>query len=254
MKFNNRNIYISPKAKIGRNVKIGDNASIYDNVIIGDNCIICNDCIIGEPMNSYYYDTNYSNSETLIGNNALIRSHTIIYSGCKIGNDFSTGHRVTIRENSVIGNSCRIGTLSDLQGNIIIKDHVWLHSNVHVGQNSIINNYVFLYPFVVLTNDPKPPSNDIFGPEIGEFSQIAVNSVILPGVRIGQHCLIGANSTVVKDCENYSLVLGSPAKTIKDVRDMKDVNGQELYPWPVRFDRGMPWEGMNYAEWKKRND
>jgi len=252
MKFNNRNVYISPKAIIGSNVKIGDNSSIYDNVIIGDDSIISNDCIIGEPTSGFYYDSDYINSETVIGNKALIRSHTIIYSGCKIGNEFATGHRVTIRENSEIGNNCRIGTLSDLQGNLTIKDFVWLHSNVHIGQKSIINEFVFIYPYVILTNDPRPPSNEIIGPEIGEFSQIAVNSVILPGVRIGQNCLIGANSLVVKDCENYSLVVGSPAKKIKDVREIKDENGQNLYPWPNRFDRGMPWEGIKFEDWKKQ--
>jgi UDP-3-O-[3-hydroxymyristoyl] glucosamine N-acyltransferase len=35
MKFNNRNIYISPSAKIGENVRIGDGTAIFDNVIIG---------------------------------------------------------------------------------------------------------------------------------------------------------------------------------------------------------------------------
>lgn len=251
MKFNNRNIYISPKAIIGKNVKIGDNTSIYDNVIIGDNSVVSNDCIIGEPSNGYYFDSDYVNPKTEIGNNALIRSHTIIYSGCNIGNEFSTGHRVTIRENSKIGDSCRIGTLCDLQGNLIIKDFVWLHSNVHIGQKSIINSYVFIYPYVILTNDPRPPSNEIVGPEIGEYSQIAVNSVILPGVKVGENCLIGANSLVAKDCENYSLVVGSPAKRIKDVRDIKDSDGQNLYPWPIRFDRGMPWEGLTFEEWRQ---
>ena len=59
MKFNNKNIYISPKAKIGKNVKIGDNTSIYDNVVISDNTIITNDCVIGEPLQDYYFNNNY---------------------------------------------------------------------------------------------------------------------------------------------------------------------------------------------------
>ena len=42
MKFNNRNVFISPNAIIGNNVKIGDNSTIYDNVSIGDNAIIAN--------------------------------------------------------------------------------------------------------------------------------------------------------------------------------------------------------------------
>jgi len=91
MKFNNRNVFISPKVKIGKNVKIGDNSTIYDHVVIGDNTIIANDCVIGEPIQAYYTDCNYENSETIIGEESLIRSHTIIYCGCESGSNFSTG-------------------------------------------------------------------------------------------------------------------------------------------------------------------
>ncbi len=56
MKFTGRGVYVSPKAKLGRNVRIGDNTVIYDNVEIGDGSTICNDCVIGEPLNSFYRD------------------------------------------------------------------------------------------------------------------------------------------------------------------------------------------------------
>ena len=114
MKFNNRNVFVSPTAKIGRNVRIGDNSAIYDNVELGDDSIICNDCVIGEPLAAYYQDSEYQNPPTKIGPNSIVRSHTIIYAACVIGPQFSSGHRVTIRESSVIGEGCVIGTLSDM--------------------------------------------------------------------------------------------------------------------------------------------
>ena len=100
MKFNGRNLFISPKAQIGQNVKLGDNCTIYDGVEIGDNTIICNDCVIGEPLNAYYRDPSYVNPPTVIGPDSIVRSHTIIYAACTMGKGFSTGHRVTIRENT----------------------------------------------------------------------------------------------------------------------------------------------------------
>lgn len=255
MKFNKRNIYISPKAKIGKNVKIGDNTSIYDNVVISDNTIITNDCIIGEPLQDYYFNNNYNNPETIIGANSLIRSHTIIYAGCSLGEGFSTGHRVTIREYSKFGKKCRIGTISDIQGYVSFGDYCWLHSNVHIGQKSTIGNFVFIYPYVVFTNDPTPPSDICIGPTIGDYTQIAVFSVILPGVKIGKHCLVGAGSIVGKDVDDYQLVLGNPAKPVKNVKDIIDrKTGQSHYPWPYNFDRGMPWQGMNYDEWLRKQE
>lgn len=255
MKFNNRNIYISKNAIIGNNVKIGDNTTIYDNVMIGDNSIICNDCVIGEPTSDYYKNIDqYKNRETVIGDGSFFRSHNIIYSGSTFGKNFSTGHRVTVRENSKFGEGCRLGTLCDIQGYVTFGNYCWLHSNVHIGQNSTIGNFVFIYPYVVFTNDPHPPSNICIGPMVGDYTQIAVFSVLLPGIQIGKHCLIGAGSILGKSIGDYQLVVGNPAKPIKDVRELKskDTN-KSHYPWPYNFDRGMPWQGINYDEWLGSN-
>ncbi|HET8804249.1 MAG TPA: DapH/DapD/GlmU-related protein [Aequorivita sp.] len=255
MKFNNKNIYISPKSKIGKNVKIGDNSIIYDNVQIGDDSVICNDCVIGEPISDYYKNGDYENSPTIIGAASLIRSHCLLYSGSSFGENFSTGHRVTIREQTKFGKNCRVGTLSDIQGFSSFGDYCWLHSNVHIGQRSTIGNFVFIYPYVIFTNDPHPPSNICIGPTVGDYSQIAVYSVLLPGVRVGLNCLIGAGSIVGKDIEDFKLAMGNPAKPVKDVRDLKSKDdGRSHYPWPNNFERGMPWEGIGFEKWKNRND
>jgi len=253
VKFNNRNVYISPSAKIGTNVKIGDNTSIYDDVVIENDCVISDNCSIGEPNQTYYTDViNYFNPVTIIKQGALIRSYSIIYCGCLFGENFSTGHRVTIRENTVMGSNCRVGTLCDIQGYSCFGDYCWLHSNVHIGQQSTVGNYVFIYPYVVFTNDPHPPSNICLGPTVDDFSQIAVFSVLLPNVKIGKHCLIGAGSIVGKDVDDYSLAVGNPAKVVKDVRELKSrETGKSHYPWPANFSRGMPWEKVGYEEWKK---
>jgi acetyltransferase-like isoleucine patch superfamily enzyme len=254
MKFNNRNILISLKAKIGNNVKIGDNTTIYDHVEIGDDTIIANDCVIGEPLQTYYYDGNYKNPGTLIGKKSLIRSHTIIYCGCEIGDNFNTGHRVTIREFTKFGKGCRVGTISDIQGFSTFGHYCWLHSNVHIGQRSTIGSFVFIYPYVVFTNDPTPPSDICIGPTVGDYSQIAVFSVLLPGVKIGKHCLIGAGSIIGKDVDDYQLVVGSPAIVKKDVREIRSrQTGEQHYPWPYHFKRGMPWADIGFEEWEKLN-
>jgi UDP-3-O-[3-hydroxymyristoyl] glucosamine N-acyltransferase len=254
MKFNNRNVIISESATIGKNVKIGDNSVIYDNVVIEDDTIIANNCIIGEPTTEYYYDEEYKNEITRIGSKSLIRSHTIIYSGCKIGRNFSTGHTVTIRENTIIGSNCRVGTLSDLQGNLKLGDYCWLHSNVHLGQGTKIGHFVFIYPFVVFTNDPTPPSNICEGSSIGNFSQVAVNTTILPGLEIGKHVLIGANSLVSRNVKDFMLCTGNPAKELKKVNEIKSrENNKSHYPWPYNFDRNMPWVDLGFDEWLKIN-
>lgn len=255
-KFSGKDVCISPLAKIGNNVRIGDRTIIYDNVEIGDNTTICNDCVIGEPMNAYYSEGElYENPKTVIGPSSLIRSHTIIYAGNMIGDHFQTGHRVTVRENTIFGSHCSLGTLDDIQGHSVFGNYCRLHSNVHIGMHSTLGNFVFVYPYVIFTNDPTPPSDICIGPSVDDFSQIATGSVLLPGVKIGKHCLVGAGSSVTKDVPDYQLVVGVPAKVVKDVRDIKDrETGKAHYPWPYRFCRNMPWEEVGYEKWMDNFD
>ncbi len=257
MKFNNRNVFISPSAKIGQGVRIGDNTTIYDNVIIGDNSIICNDCVIGEPTGAYYTDpSSYQNPLTVIGANSMVRSHCIIYAGSIFGNNLNTGHRLTVREGAKVGSHCLLSTLVDIQGNCMIGDYSRIYSNVHISEKTSIGNYVFIYPYTIFTNDPQPPSNTLLGASVGDYSIITIHCCVLPGIRIGQHCLIGANSVVSRNLDDYTFALGSPAKMVCDIREIhsKIDPGQKYYPWPNYFSRGMPWENDGYEEWLKKSE
>lgn len=256
MKFNGINLQIHEGVQIGHNVKIGDNTTIYPNVIIGDNTVVSNDCIIGEPLNDYYGNATYKNPQLTIGTDSLIRSHTIIYAGSTIGNNFQTGHQVTIREHSKIGSNVSIGTKSDVQGFCQIGNYCRFHSYVNIGQQSVIHDFVFIYPYAVLTNDPLPPSERLSGVEIGKFTQIASHSVLIGGIKIGDHCLIGANTTVNKNIEDNSLVISDGLRIFPNLSKMPffDSEGKKKYPWPKSFDRGMPWKEIGFNNWIIENE
>ncbi|WP_313252269.1 DapH/DapD/GlmU-related protein [Stenotrophomonas sp.] len=249
---------IHPSAIIGENVTLGEDVTIgarsivYDNVVIGNGTFIGPDCIIGEPSVTIHAERDtYVNPTLSIGNNSLIRSGTIIYAGSNLGDHFETGHRVTIREQADIGHHVRVGTLSDIQGHCRIGNYVRLHSNVHVGHKSTIKDYVWIFPYVVLTNDPHPPSNTLVGVTIEEFAVVATMSVVLPGVTIGKDALVGASSLVRSDVAPEAVVVGNPGKQVASVRDIKSkFDGTPVYPWRETFDRGMPWQGIGYDKWQ----
>lgn len=255
MKFNNRNVYISPKASIGRDVRIGDNTVIYDNVIIGDNSIICNDCVIGEPPGAYYRDIDkFENPITFIGENAMIRSHCIIYAGSRFGKNLITGHRATIREKTNAGDNCMISTLVDIQGNCNIGDYCRIYSNAHISEMTTLGKHVFIFPYTIFTNDPQPPSNTLSGATVGDYSIITVHCVVLPGIVIGKNCMIGANSVVSKNLDDYSFAIGSPAKVVRDIRNIpsKEDGAKSHYPWMQNYTRGMPWENIGFEKWEQQ--
>ncbi|RFD34362.1 N-acetyltransferase [Pseudomonas sp. GL93] len=232
-------------AKIGSNVSIGPYSIVHKNSIIGDNTEIGAYCEIGLPSKLA------NNRPLVIGDGAVIRSHSVFYEGSTFGKKLITGHRVTVRELTTAGDGFQIGTLGDIQGHCEIGDYVKCHSNVHIGQHSKIGNYVWIFPYVVLTNDPHPPSEVMAGVTIEDFAVIATMSVVLPGVTIKKGALVGAHSSVNKDVNPDSVVAGSPAKFICGTEKikLKDGSGNHAYPWRRHFHRGYPEAAV--AEWIK---
>jgi len=239
---------ISSKANIGKNVSIGQYTTIYDNVEIADNTIIEGYCELG-------VENHFSNGKILyIGKNSHIRSHSIFYEGSKFEERLITGHRVTVREKTFAGKNLQIGTLSDIQGDCTIGDYVRMHSNVHIGQKSKIGNFIWIFPYVVLTNDPHPPSEVLQGVTVEDFAVISTMSVILPNATIKTGCLIGANSLLGIKTEAGMLYSGNPAKKVCVASKMrlKDGTRRPAYPWKNHFTRGYPEEVI--LEWEKMSN
>ncbi len=196
-------------------IKVADTAKIYPNVKLGENVTIEDFCIIGAPFGGQ------ANEETIIGDNAVIRSHTVIYAGNKIGNNFQTGNKANIRELNVVGNNVSIGTLSVVEHHVIIEDNVRIHTQAFIPEYSILKKDCWIGPNVVITNAkyPKSPNvkNELKGAVVGELAKIGANATILPGVKIGRNVLVGAGSVVVKDVKDGVIVAGNPARFIRDV-------------------------------------
>jgi len=156
--------------------------------------------------------------------NAQIRSGTIIYDGTTIGQKFVTGHNAIIRENNVIADSVLVGTNSYLGPGNIIGNNVRIHTSCFL-EGVKLEDDVIIAPHVVFTNDPYPPckkcSEKVGGACVGSKTVIGANTTILPGIKIGKNCLIGAGSVVTKDIPDNSVVVGNPAQRMKSIDDIK---------------------------------
>lgn len=237
---------VSPQAKLGKNVSVGQFTTIYDNVVVGDDCEIGGYCELGVA-------NKFSAGEPLvIGKGALIRSHSIFYEASTFGDRLVTGHRVTVREKVKAGVNLQIGTLTDIQGCCQIGDYVRMHSNVHIGQESAIGSYVWIFPFVVLTNDPHPPSDVLKGVIVEDYAVIATMTTVLPGVKVGAHALVGAHSLLAADALPGKIYSGKAAEERGETSAirLKDGTRRPAYPWIKHFRRGYPdavvqqWEKM----------
>ncbi len=162
--------------------------------------------------------------ETVVGTGAVIRSHTVIYAGNVIGNNFQTGHGVMIRESNEIGDDVSVGTGSVVEHHVKIGNAVRVHSQVFIPEFSTLEDGCWLGPNVVLTNAKYPLSRGVkehlVGPVIKKRAKVGANSTLLPGVVIGADALVGAGSVVTKDVPDRTVVAGNPAKVIGNIGEL----------------------------------
>ena len=214
------------------------NHKIYPNVALGKGSIIKDFCVIGEPPEG----KKVGELKLVIGKNALIRPLTVIYAGSVIGDNFKTGTHVYIRENNKIGNNVVIGSGAKIEQGHKIGNDVTIHSASILGEYSVIEDNVWIGPNVIFYNDLHPPCPKyrecVGAPVIKSNAKIGARSSIFPGVIVGKNSIVGANSVVTKDVLDDSVVMGSPAKVVKKVDELKCFKG--FFKKPYEWEKELP--------------
>jgi acetyltransferase-like isoleucine patch superfamily enzyme len=199
---------------------LAPDAIIHPNVSLGVESVVGHFVVIGEPPRGQQP----GDLETQIGPNARVRSHTVIYAGNVIGANFQTGHNVMVREMNEIGDDVSIGTHSVIEHHVRLADRVRIHSNAFIPEYSVLEEGAWVGPNVVFTNALYPLSPNVQatleGPHLQAGAKIGANATLLPGVKVGRNALVGAGSVVVHDVPDNKVVVGNPARVIKDVTDL----------------------------------
>lgn len=127
-----------------------------------------------------------------------------------IGGEFTS----TISPNANIGYygnkievGCNIMTGTVITSNIYIKKGSLINLNCTIGHDSTLGAFVELSPGVHISGNCT----------IGDYAVFGTNATILPKLKIGKNVIIGAGSVVTKDFPDNCLVVGVPAKIIKEL-------------------------------------
>lgn len=125
-----------------------------------------------------------------------------------------------IMETAEIGKATFTGNPRNLfvgERSFIGKAELALHDKIIIRENVCINDGVKL---LTGTHDVQDPDwSLVIKPiEIGSNVWIAIDAIILPGVKIGEGAIVGAGAVVAKDVEAYSIVIGNPARPLSKKR------------------------------------
>lgn len=170
----------------------------------------------------YLHTRKISSLDLIIGDNAIVRTGSVLYAGSKIGNNLETGHNVIIREENLIGDDLNIWSNSVVDYGCRIGKNVRIHNNCYIAQFTEIEDDVFIGPGVIVTNDPHPVCMKCMkGPLIKRGVRIGANVTLLPRITVGEYSLVGAGSVVTKDVPPRSVVCGNPARVIKSIDELQ---------------------------------
>lgn len=166
----------------------------------------------------------------LLGSDAQLRSGTVLYDGSRIGDRLQTGHHVVVREDCEIGDDVCIWSNTVVDYSCRIGDRVKIHANCYVAQYTEIMDGAFLAPGVTIANDLYPGQEEsaamMSGPWIGPGAHLGVNVTVLPFIRIGAGCLIGAGSVVTGDVPPGLVAFGNPARVHGRVAQLADITSR----------------------------
>jgi len=212
---------------------IASTARLFLNVTLGDGCEVEDFVLIGRPPKG----AAEGELETRIGEKGLIRSHTVIYAGNRIGARFATGHGVLLRESNRIGDDVSIGSHTVIEHDVSIGHRVRIHSSAFIPEFSVIEDDGWIGPHVVFTNVLHPlcpeVSRCIKGPTIRAGAKIGAGAIVLPSVIVGEMALVAAGSVVNRDVPPRTVVAGNPARIIRTIDTLTCPWDYIAHPYPA---------------------
>ncbi len=239
----NSSSYIDNSSKIGAGFTCGEFCVIEKNVEIGENCTLGHHVIIREgtkigsgvriddntvigkqPLRSKrsIFKSDKAYLPAVIGDECLIGAQVVIYTGCEIANSVLVADSAAVREDVKIGEATIIGRSCTVENFTTIGKKCKLETNSYITAYSTIEDYCFIAPGVVTTNDnylgrTEERFKHFKGVTLRKGARIGGGAVILPGIEIGADAVIAAGAVVTKNVPTKKIFIGAPAKELRDV-------------------------------------
>ncbi|MDR1917253.1 MAG: acetyltransferase [Synergistaceae bacterium] len=247
---------INAKANIARGVKINEGCIIDDDVVIasgvnvgynvviragvriGEGSIVCDNVVLGKtPVKAAMSAITQARQELPpleIGKNVTVGAGCIIYRGATVGDNVFIGDMASIRENVDVGELTIIGRGVAVENKVSIGRKVKIETNAYITALSVIEDYCFIAPEVTFTNDnflgrTEERKKYFKGVTLRRGARVGANATVLPAVEVGADALIAAGSVVTKDVPERMVVMGNPARIIREAPTEQSIENQVFY-------------------------
>ena len=202
----------------------GENVVVHPGTVIADGCVIGDNAVLGkQPSLSARSTANRDPLPALeLGEGTIVSTGAVVFAGTKLGARVIVGDGARVRERCVIGDDVVIGSGSLVENDTTIGDRTKIQAEAYVTAYSTLEDDVFIAPCVVTTNDNFMGRTERRhelrkGPTIRRGARVGGGAVLLPGVEIGEEAFVGAGAVVTKDVPPRAVVVGNPARVLRDV-------------------------------------
>ena len=204
--------------------EIAPTATVYPGTVLGEGVRVLEHAVVGkQPVLSPRSTAKREPLQpTRVGDGSIVSTGAIVFAGSSIGARVILGDQSCVRERVTIGDDVVVGRGCLVENDTTIGARTKLQADAYITAYSTLEDHVFVAPCVVTTNDNLMGRTErrhelIAGPTIRRGARIGGGAILCPGVEIGEEAFVGAGAVVTKDVPARTVVVGSPAKVLRDV-------------------------------------
>jgi acetyltransferase-like isoleucine patch superfamily enzyme len=204
--------------------EIHPTATVYPGTILGDGVRVLENAVVGKQPALGARSTAKRDPlpPARIGDGTVISTGAIVFAGATVGANSIVGDQSCIRERVELGDDCILGRGSLIENDTTVGRGTRIQAEAYVTAYSTLEEDVFIAPCVVTTNDnymgrTEARKSQMQGPTIRRGARVGGGAILCPGVEIGEEAFVGAGAVVTKDVPARKLVVGNPARVLRDV-------------------------------------
>jgi acetyltransferase-like isoleucine patch superfamily enzyme len=206
--------------------EIHPTATVYEGTVLGEGVKVLEGAVVGKQPTLSPRSTARREPlpPTTIGDGTIVSTGAIVFAGSSIGARVILGDQSCVRERVEIGDDVVLGRGSYIENDTTVGALTKIQAQAYITAYSTLEDNVFIAPCVVTTNDnymgrTEKRLSQLRGPTIRRGARIGGGAILCPGVEIGEEAFVGAGAVVTKDVPPRRLVVGSPARVLREVPD-----------------------------------